>query len=92
LVSVTGVTGVRDKLPPGLDVFVSRVRKIACQPICVGFGISTPEQARQVAEVADGVIVGSRIVQLMEAEDEFMTPVQDFVRGLRAALDQPCRI
>jgi len=89
LVSVTGVTGVRDKLPPGLDAFVGRVRKMACQPICVGFGISTPEQARQVAEVADGVIVGSRIVQLMEAEDEFMTRVQDFVRGMRAALDQP---
>ncbi len=92
LVSVTGVTGVRDKLPPGLDIFVGRVRKMACQPICVGFGISTPEQARQVAEVADGVIVGSRIVQLMEAEDEFMTPVQDFVRGMRAALDRPYRI
>jgi len=92
LVSVTGVTGVRDKLPPGLDAFVGRVRKMACQPICVGFGISTPEQARQVAEVADGVIVGSRIVQLMEAEDEFMTPVQDFVRGMRAALDRPYRI
>jgi tryptophan synthase alpha chain len=89
LVSVTGVTGVRDKLPPGLNAFVGRVRKIACQPICVGFGISTPEQARQVAEVADGVIVGSRIVQLMEAEDESMTPVHDFVGRLRAALDQP---
>ena len=92
LVSVTGVTGVRDKLPPGLDAFVGRVRKMACQPICVGFGISTPEQARQVAEVADGVIVGSRIVQLMEAEDEFMAPVQDFVRGMRAAVDRPYRI
>ena len=92
LVSLSGVTGVRDKLPPGLDSFVGRVRKIARQPICVGFGISTPEQARQVAEVADGVIVGSRIVQLMEAEDEFMAPVQDFVRGMRAAVDRPYRI
>jgi tryptophan synthase alpha chain len=92
LVSITGVTGVRDKLPPNLDVFVGRVRKIACQPICVGFGISTPEQARQVAEIADGVIVGSRIVQLMEAEDESMKPVRDFIQGMRAALDQPCRI
>ncbi len=87
LVSVTGVTGVRDKLPENLEAFVTRVRKMVTQPLCVGFGISTPEQARQVARVADGVIVGSRIIQLMEA-DESMVAVQDFARELRDALDQ----
>jgi len=69
LVSLTGVTGIRDKLSSGLETFVTRVRKVATQPLCVGFGISNPEQARQVAQIADGVIVGSRIIQLMESED-----------------------
>ena len=86
LVSVTGVTGVRDNLPPGLETFVTKVRKVATQPLCIGFGISTPEQARQVARIADGVIVGSRMIQLMEA-DESMVHVVDFARELRCALD-----
>ena len=86
LVSVTGVTGVREKLPANLKEFVARVRKVASQPVCIGFGISTPEQARQVARISDGVIVGSRIIQLMEA-DESMVRVVDFVKKLRCALD-----
>lgn len=87
LVSVTGVTGARDRLPGNLEAFVTKVRKVATQPLCVGFGISTPEQARQVARIADGVIVGSRIIQLMEAEDGF-TSVSIFMQGLRNALDE----
>ncbi len=90
LVSVTGVTGARDKLPANLGTFVTRVKKVATQPLCIGFGISTPEQARHVARLADGVIVGSRIIQLMEAEDNFIS-VGDFIRGLRHALDEPLR-
>ncbi len=86
LVSVTGVTGARDRLPVDLKTFFARVRKIATQPLCIGFGISTPEQASQVARQADGVIVGSRIVQYMEA-DESMVKVADFVRELRHALE-----
>ena len=88
LVSVTGVTGVRDKLPVDLAAFVNRVRQVAAQPLCVGFGISTPEQASRVARIADGVIVGSRIVQLMETDDDF-TSVGDFIKGLRQALVVP---
>jgi len=88
LVSVTGVTGARERLPTDLEAFVSRVRKIAAQPLCVGFGISTPEQAGQIAHIADGVIVGSRIIQLMESGDDFTAPVGSFIKGLRAALDQ----
>ena len=91
LVSVTGVTGVRDRLPANLEAFVSRVRKVATQPLCVGFGISAPEQARQVARVADGVIVGSRIIQLMEAENNLKS-VGNFIKELRRALDEPNRI
>ena len=91
LVSVTGVTGARDRLPADLEAFVARVRKVATKPLCVGFGISTPEQASWVAQIADGVIVGSRIIQYMEA-DEPMVAVADFARELRRALDRPGRI
>jgi len=85
LVSVTGVTGVRSKLPADLAAFVARVRKVTTQPLCVGFGISTPEQAGQIARIADGVIVGSRLIQLMEIEDGFISLAR-LVRGLRDAL------
>jgi tryptophan synthase alpha chain len=62
-VSLTGTTGERDELPEGLTQTVERVRAAADVPVAVGFGISTPEQARSVAELADGVIVGSRVVR-----------------------------
>jgi tryptophan synthase alpha chain len=84
LVSVTGVTGARDRLPADLEAFVARVRKAARQPLCVGFGISTPQQAKRVARLADGVIVGSRIIQLMESGD--LQQVGEFIKELREAL------
>jgi len=87
LVSVTGVTGARDKLPPDLEAFVARVRRVASQPLCVGFGISTPQQAEQIARIADGVIVGSRIIQLMD-KDKSLSLVEDFTRELRSTLDE----
>jgi tryptophan synthase alpha chain len=62
-VSLTGITGERDELPPRLTETVERVRGASSVPVAVGFGISTPQQAGAVAEVADGVIVGSRIVR-----------------------------
>jgi tryptophan synthase alpha chain len=62
-VSVAGTTGERSELPPELRDTVLRVRAAASVPVAVGFGISTPEHARQVAEIADGVIVGSRVVR-----------------------------
>ena len=62
-VALTGTTGERDRLPEGLVETVERVRASSDVPVAVGFGISTPEQARSVAEVADGVIVGSRVVR-----------------------------
>ena len=91
LVSVTGVTGARDRLPTDLEAFVARVRQVATQPLCVGFGISTPEQAKRVARIANGVIVGSRLIQLMEAEDNFISSVSHFIKGLRQALDEPLK-
>ena len=62
LVSLTGVTGVRDALPLEFEEFVARVRAVTDKPLCVGFGISSGEGARRVAAVADGVIVGSALV------------------------------
>jgi tryptophan synthase alpha chain len=62
-VSLTGTTGERAELPPGLAETVDRVRAATSVPVAVGFGISTAEHARVVAEVADGVIVGSRVVR-----------------------------
>ena len=85
LVSLTGVTGARESLPPELENFVLKVRKRASQPLCVGFGISTPHEARRVAKVADGVIVGSRLIQLLDKNDP-APEVNSLVRDLREAL------
>jgi tryptophan synthase alpha chain len=62
-VSLTGTTGERAELPAGLAGTVARVKEAATVPVAVGFGISTPDHARAVAAVADGVIVGSRVVR-----------------------------
>jgi tryptophan synthase alpha chain len=86
LVSLTGVTGARQILPPELEGFVKRVRQKARQPLCVGFGISTPEQARRVATVADGVIVGSHLIQLIE-QNATLSSLKAFTLSLREALD-----
>jgi tryptophan synthase alpha chain len=86
LVSLTGVTGARDTLPPELESFVRKVRKKTDKPLCVGFGISSLEQAKRVAAIADGVIVGSRIIQLIDADDT-LAELKSFVAGLRRAID-----
>jgi len=88
LVSVTGVTGARQELPADLEAFLTRVRMVAHQSLCVGFGVSTIDQARRVAQTADGVIVGSRLIQLMEDEDNFVSTVSSFIKELRQVLDE----
>jgi tryptophan synthase alpha chain len=85
LVSLTGVTGARDTLPEELESFVGSVKEKTEKPLCVGFGVSTPEQARRVAAVADGVIVGSRIIQLLD-KDKSLKNASSFVKSLREAL------
>jgi tryptophan synthase alpha chain len=87
LVSLTGVTGARDRLPEALEGFVAKVRRRTEKPLCVGFGVSTPEQARRVAKVADGVIVGSRIMQLLD-EDKSLESACSFIKCMRKALLQ----
>lgn len=65
-VSLTGVTGAREQLDKALPEFLQRVRGVTNLPLAVGFGISTPRQASEVARHADGVIIGSAIVNLIE--------------------------
>jgi len=89
VVSTVGTTGERERLPPGLAELVAATGADAEVPVAVGFGIGTPEQAAQVGEVADGVIVGSRLVR---AAGEAGSPeaaaeaVAAFLREARAAL------
>lgn len=84
LVSVTGTTGARAELSPALPPLVERVRAISDVPVYAGFGISTPEQASGVAELTDGVVVGSRAV---EAAEQGPGALREYVASLRAALD-----
>jgi tryptophan synthase alpha chain len=88
-VSLTGVTGARAGLPPGLEEGVRRARAVSPVPVCVGFGISTPEQAARVAAFADGVVVGSAFVDRIEAarsRDEAVEAVAELAASLKAAL------
>jgi len=85
-VSVTGTTGERNELAPDLKQTVDRVRQSATVPVAVGFGISTGEQARAVGELADGVIVGSRVVRA--AGEGGATAVGEVVSELAEALER----
>ena len=84
LVTVAGTTGARDDLSPALAGLVERARAATDVPLYAGFGISTPEHARDAAELADGVVVGSRA--LLAAEDG-ANALREYVASLRAALD-----
>ena len=84
LVTVSGTTGLRERLSPALEGLAGRARRLTDLPLYAGFGISTPEQARAAAELTDGVVVGSRAVELAE---EGPTALRDFVRSLRVAID-----
>jgi tryptophan synthase alpha chain len=84
LISRLGVTGMREDTDSSLPATISRLRSATSLPICVGFGISTPQQARSVGEIADGVVVGSALVRAAEkGPDE----VLKLTRSLREALD-----
>jgi len=86
LVSVLGITGEREALPFELADFVGRVRAQTEKPLAVGFGISTPEQAAAVGEVADGVIVGSALIKAAGQAANPVEAAREFVRGLKRAL------
>lgn len=67
--SVSGITGERDKLPADLEENVRQLRQLSAVPVCVGFGISKPEHVRQLAPVADGAIIGSAFVRRMKQHE-----------------------
>ena len=80
-VSSLGVTGIRSEIKTDLSEMVGLVKSVRPLPCAIGFGISTPEQAKQMASVADGVIVGSAIVKLCaQYGDQCVSPVADYVR------------
>ncbi len=86
VVSVTGVTGARSSLPPVLPSFVQSVRKRAQLPVVVGFGISSPAQASEVAGYADGVIVGSALISAVDNGKDKVNAAREFVLDLSKAL------
>ena len=89
-VSVTGVTGARTTLSDEVAPMIAELRKHTDKPISVGFGVSTPEQAKQAVEIADGVIVGSAIVNVVEEnmddETKLLAAVKEFASELAAGV------
>jgi tryptophan synthase alpha chain len=83
LVTLAGTTGARGELSPALPGLVERARRLVDAPLYAGFGISTPEHARAAAELADGIVVGSRALQAAEGGPG---ELRDYVASLRAAL------
>jgi tryptophan synthase alpha chain len=86
LISRLGVTGEQDSVSGTLPATIARLRSVTTLPICVGFGISRPEQAAAVGRLADGVVVGSALVR---AAEESVERALALARAMRAALDAP---
>lgn len=84
LISRLGVTGERNELPADLPATAARVRAATSLPLCIGFGISRPEQSRAVAQIADGVVVGSAIVR---AANESVEAALTLAASLRRGID-----
>jgi tryptophan synthase alpha chain len=91
-VSLTGVTGARTELASGIEEQLRRVRASSEVPICVGFGVSRPEHARELAAIADGVVVGSALVDRIAnaaSRDAAVDAAARFVAELKAAMRAP---
>jgi tryptophan synthase alpha chain len=92
-VSLTGVTGARAALAEGIEERVREAQRLGPAPVCVGFGVSTPEHAARIGAYADGVVVGSAVVERIEAAasvDEAVESVAVFIAELKAPL-RPAR-
>ena len=89
VVSSLGVTGMRQEIRTNLDAIISDIREVTDLPLAVGFGINTPEQASQIGKIADGVIVGSAIVKIIEEYGENATePLKEYVSSMKKASNQ----
>jgi tryptophan synthase alpha chain len=86
LVSLTGTTGARTEVSQQLAGLVGRARAVTDVPLLAGFGISTPEQAAEAATLTDGIVVGSRAIEV--AHEGGPTALHDYVSSLRLALDR----
>jgi tryptophan synthase alpha chain len=88
VVSLTGVTGARQELPKNLSVFVKQAKRVSQAPVAVGFGISTPEQAREAARFADGVIVGSALIKALHPSSApTFSEALEFIASLKKELN-----
>jgi tryptophan synthase alpha chain len=90
-VSLTGITGTQKAVAPSVVKQINHIRRFTQKPVCAGFGISTPQQVRDIGHAADGVIVGSAIVKVIEAnrgQRNLVSKVSSYVRSLVKSLKQ----
>ena len=86
LVSSMGVTGVRDSIDTDLETIVKDIRAVTDTPVAIGFGVSTPEQAKSLGGLSDGVIVGSAIVKIIERHGKNAAPyLYEYVKSMKSA-------
>jgi tryptophan synthase alpha chain len=89
-VSITGVTGAGKALSSKLAIDVKKIRKAISEPVCVGFGISSPDQARDIARGSDGVIVGSAIIKRIEnnlaSKNKMLSEIETFSKSIAKAV------
>lgn len=86
LVSLTGVTGARAQLPQGLGDLIHHARAATALPLAVGFGISTPAQAQAIGRLADGVVIGSALIEMVRKSADPSAAAGEFAAAMRAAL------
>lgn len=88
VVSSVGITGERDDFYHGLAELVKTIRQYTDVPTAIGFGVHTPEQAQKLAEVADGVIIGSAIVNIVATEkQDAPAAIASFTKSIRQSID-----
>ena len=89
VVSSLGVTGMRSEIKTDLNAILADIREVTDLPLAVGFGINTPEQASEIGKIADGVIVGSAIVKIIEEHGEDASePLKEYVSAMKKASNQ----
>ncbi len=84
-VSLAGVTGARTSLPPGVKKFLRTVQEVSPVPVAVGFGVSKPKHAKQLAPVADGVITASALIDALGPDGTDIESMSELARALREA-------
>lgn len=87
VVSVTGVTGARQSLPPDLIDFIRKIRSVSRLPLALGFGVSTPEQAAVYGQSVDGIIVGSALIDVVRYAQDPVQAAAEFVRSFCQSME-----